>query len=163
MCKYGVCQAGACAFTKSGFFNPGASSANRFTGTMYCHRVHVTAAGKLAALGVNIGTNASAVAFRLALYSDSSGAPLSLLAQTAELTSVSGAAVEGTVTGNIGAVDTWVCLMTAATLRVTTEATATAPVYTDSYAYGGFPTTAPVLAHITPDPVGTNVYIVTTP
>jgi hypothetical protein len=163
VCKYGVCQAGACAFTKSGFSAAGASSANRFAGTMYCHRVHVSAAGKLAALGVNVGTNASAVVFRLALYSDSAGAPLNLLAQTPELTSVSGAAVEGSVSGTVGAVDTWLCLMTAGTLRVTTEASATAPVYSDPYVYGPFPTTSPVLTRATPDPVGTNVYVVTTP
>ena len=165
VCKYNVCQGGVCVFTKDGLSTAGASSANRFTGNEYCTRLHIATAGHLAALGANIGTNTTAgILFRLALYSSSSNAPLTLVAQTSELASVSQSAVEGLVTStSVAAADYWLCLATSATLRVTTESSLTGPTYTGTMTYGPFPSAAPIMTLASPDPLIANLYTVTTP
>ncbi len=165
VCRYGSCQTSTCAFTRHGFFSPGASSANRFSATMYCHRIHTTASGRLAALGINVGVNATAgIPFRLALYTSSSDAPLTLLGQTSDLASVSQAPVESLFSApTLASADYWLCMLTSATLRVTTEGTLTGPVYSGAFVAGTFPATAPVLTRAASDPLITNVYIVTTP
>ncbi len=161
VCPYGVCQNSACASAKYGFFTVGASSANRFANTMYCSRIFIGAAGKVAALGVQTVTGA--VNFRLGLYSNSSNAPLTLIAQTAELTSLANAATEGSVAPTSVALgDHWLCLVSAGTMRITLE-TATGPTVTGSRTYGAFPATAPVLTLASPDPAIPDVYVVTTP
>jgi hypothetical protein len=162
-CPYGLCLASACAATKHGLSSPGADSANRFSGTMYCHRINISTTGELVALGINVGVNANVVDFRLALYTNSAGAPLNLLAQTNELSSVSQASVEGRTKAAVAAGDHWLCMQTAATLRVTTEASLTSAVFTGAHTYGSFPQPAPVLTKASPDPLVTNVYAVTTP
>jgi hypothetical protein len=118
----------------------------------------------LAVLGVNIGANTGSVPFRMAIYTNSSNAPLNLVAQTVELSSVDRTAVEGTVSGMVtGPADYWICMESAATLQIATETTLTTPACTGPRTYGVFPAVEPALMLFNPTPVAADVYAVTTP
>jgi hypothetical protein len=161
-CPYAACRADACPYTTHGFSGTNGSSANRFVDKLYCGRVFISAAGNLAALGVRTVT--AGINVRLALYTDSSGAPLNRVAQTTELASLANGATEGLVSATgVSSGWHWICLLAAATVRINIESSVTQSFATGNFTYGPMPAVAPVLTAVSPDPVASDVYAITTP
>jgi hypothetical protein len=124
--------------------------------------VFISAAGNIAALGVRTVTGG--INLRLGLYTDSSGAPLNRVVQTSEIASIANGATEGLVSATaVSSTWYWICLLASATVRIDIESSVTQAFATGTFSYGAFPAVAPVLTTVSPDPVASDVYAITTP
>jgi len=168
-CKYRECIGGACAApTYAGVVGPGPLTDAFAVGTLVFIKITIASAAKLVALGMSSKT--ADVKAYLGLYSDVGGAPQTLLAQTAELTT--------TATGSEGILATlkpvaattyWIALTsnapTSNSLKVASESTATSTAwYATGQAYGPLPASPPGLTSTSASPIAIpDFYAVTVP
>lgn len=124
MCRYGLCQAGACtaSFYGAGQAAPGTGTAISLGAGMFVgDRAPSGSSSNVVALGAQ--TVESGVSLQLALYSDSGGKPGTLLVQTASLTSVAHGGTEGRVSATpvVAGTGYWIMILAGGALHVATE------------------------------------------
>ncbi len=145
-CKYLECVNSACpAPTYVGVIGPGPQTQTFSAGsggTITFIKVSIGSAGKLAALGM--ASKAAGHKAYLGLYTDSTGSPQTLIAQTGELTTTA-SGTEG-ILGALTAVSNtgyWIALSTnaplASPLSVASENATTTAIYVSVSSYGPLP------------------------
>lgn len=157
-CPYGVCIDEACASDLWGFAAAGPNDENRNGSTLMGMRILIGEAGSVAALGIN--TLTVGVQARLGLYTDAAGVPQSLVAQTGALSTLNGRTEGGVSATPVPSGFYWLFFLTAATVRVRTEA-GTAPWWFVAQPFGELPATPPGLTSATL--AIADAYVVTVP
>lgn len=141
ICPYGLCQTGECKLTAwgAGYPNPGTGGEVSIgEGTL----VGVQVGGSnSSAVAIGVQTVDAGVKIRLALFSDNGNIPGSVLAQTAELTSVGNGRTEGSIpaTATVVGHSYWLMILSSGTIHVTSETAMVTWYYETGVTYGPFP------------------------
>lgn len=162
VCQYGVCSGSSCVFDRWGLYDAGPQSERRSGNAMMGMKLTIARAGRLVALGMQtvIGAGDISAQIRFGLYSDSSGVPQSLIAQTGVLQTVNGP-TEGAITPtSIAQGEYWFFFLANDATRIATE-TVNAQWATREVQFGPLPSSAPGLA--LPTLARANIYAVTVP
>jgi hypothetical protein len=141
VCRYGLCQSAVCA---ASFFGTGNTEAGPTTVTIGASMLagsSVTSGATSSLVAVGVQTIEAGTKMRLGVYSDNAGKPGTLLAQTAELTTVANAATEGALPSTAVTAGTryWIMVLTNATIDLGAETATVTWYYTSSTTYGPLP------------------------
>lgn len=145
VCPYGLCASSQCKATRWGF-SSSTTTSNRGGNSLQGMLITIAADTDLVALAIDTVTVGAHV--RLGLYTSSSGAPQTLVAQTAELVTVNGITEGRVSTTPVASGDYWIYFLADATVTVRATASTTSWWFT-TYTYGSLPTNAPAMTGAT--------------
>jgi hypothetical protein len=163
ICTYDLCQSGACAVSIWGAGDPSPGTGTPLSvggDALIGDRVACGKSTDLVAIGAY--TIDGGIKMRLGLFTDSPGEPGTLVAQTAELTSVANGRTEGAITPtSILSGDYWVMILSSANIHVATETVMVTWYYESPVTYGPIPASFTSSGSLTTN-YG-DLYYVTTP
>lgn len=129
------------------FFGTGNTKAGTATVTIGANMLagsSVTSGASSNLVAVGVQTIEAGTKMRLGVYADNAGKPGTLLAQTAELTTVANAATEGALPSTAITAGTryWIMVLTNNTIDLAAETATVTWYFTSSTTYGPLPSTA---------------------